>query len=152
MPHKRKKRPVHPARVALALAGSLAVVLMIALLWPGYIASHRSAKTIRIIVPSAVGGGADVLSRLLADQISRMQNVTIVIENRPGASNTIGTEVASRATPDGRTLLISTPEFVINAHLRKLNYDPLTSFTPVCYLARSPQILVVNGCLALPDA
>ena len=52
--------------------------------------------------------------------------------------------VVSRAEPDGNTLLISTPEFVINAHLRKLNYDPLTSFEPVCYLARSPQVFVVH--------
>ena len=77
--------------------------------------------------------------------MARMQNVTIVVENRPGASNTIGTEAAARAAPDGATLLISTPEFVINPHLRKLNYDPLTSFIPVCYLVRSPQLFVVNS-------
>jgi tripartite-type tricarboxylate transporter receptor subunit TctC len=69
----------------------------------------------------------------------------MVVENRPGASNTIGTEAASRAAPDGNTLLIATPEFVINPHVRKLNYDPLTAFTPVCYLARSPQLFVVNS-------
>ena len=105
----------------------------------------QSARTIRIIVPSTAGGGADTLARLLADQISRAQGQTIVVENRPGASNTIGTEAASRATPDGNTLLITTPEFVINSHLRKLNYDPLTSFEPICYLARSPQLIVVNS-------
>ena len=93
----------------------------------------------------SVGGGADILARLLADQISRTQNVTMVVENRPGASNTIGTEAAARAAPDGNTLLIATPEFVINPHLRKLNYDPLNGFTPVCYLARSPQLFVVNS-------
>ena len=106
--------------------------------------SSQAKRTIRVIVPSAVGGGADILARLLADHIGRAQNIKVVIENRPGASNTIGTELASRAEPDGNTLLISTPEFVINAHLRKLNYDPLTSFRPVCYLARSPQVFVVN--------
>jgi tripartite-type tricarboxylate transporter receptor subunit TctC len=108
-------------------------------------ASSQPPKTIRIIVPSTAGGGADFLARMLADQISRAQKVAMVIENRPGASNTIGTESASRATPDGGTLLIATPEFVINPHLRKLNYDPLTSFAPVCYLARSPQLIAVNG-------
>lgn len=106
--------------------------------------SSQAKRTIRVIVPSAVGGGADILARLLADHIGRAQNIKVVVENRPGASNTIGTEVASRAEPDGNTLLISTPEFVINAHLRKLNYNPLTSFRPVCYLARSPQVFVVN--------
>jgi len=111
----------------------------------GDVTSSQTTQTIKIIVPSTVGGGSDILARLLADQISRTQNVTMIVENRPGASNTIGTEAASRAAPDGRTLLINTPEFVINPHLRKLNYDPLTSFTPVCYLVRSPQLLVVNS-------
>jgi tripartite-type tricarboxylate transporter receptor subunit TctC len=108
-------------------------------------ASSQAAKTIKIIVPSSAGGGADILARVLADQISRQQGVAVAVENRPGASNTIGTEVVSRAAPDGGMLLISTPEFVINAHLRKLNYDPLTSFTPICYLVRSQQVLAVNS-------
>jgi tripartite-type tricarboxylate transporter receptor subunit TctC len=107
--------------------------------------SPQAPKTIRIIVPSSAGGGADILARVLADQISREQGVAMAVENRPGASNTIGTEMAARAAPDGGTLLINTPEFVINPHLRKLNYDPLTSFTPVCYLVRSPQLIVVNS-------
>jgi tripartite-type tricarboxylate transporter receptor subunit TctC len=102
-------------------------------------------RTVKIIVPSTPGGGADVLARLLADQMSKTQGHTFVVENRPGASNTIGTEAVSRAAPDGNTLLMTTPEFVINAHLRKLNYDPLTSFEPICYLVRSPQLIVVNG-------
>jgi tripartite-type tricarboxylate transporter receptor subunit TctC len=109
-----------------------------------HLSPAQATRTIRIIVPSTVGGGADLLARLVADHIARAQNIKVVVENRPGASNTIGTEVVSRAEPDGNTLLISTPEFVINAHLRKLNYDPLTSFEPVCYLARSPQVFVVH--------
>jgi tripartite-type tricarboxylate transporter receptor subunit TctC len=108
-------------------------------------AKSRAPKTIRIIVPSSAGGGADILARVLADQISREQGVAMAVENRPGASNTIGTEAVARAAPDGGTLLINTPEFVINPHLRKLNYDPLTSFTPVCYLVRSPQLIAVNS-------
>jgi tripartite-type tricarboxylate transporter receptor subunit TctC len=111
----------------------------------GHDASSQSARTIKIIVPSGAGGGADVLARLLADHIGKMERQTIVVENRPGAGNTIGTEAVARAEPDGNTLLISTPEFVINPHLRKLNYDPLTSFEPICYLVRSPQLLVVNS-------
>jgi tripartite-type tricarboxylate transporter receptor subunit TctC len=107
--------------------------------------ASAQTRTIKIVVPSTPGGGADVLARLLADQMSRAQGQTFVVENRPGASNTIGTEVVSRAAPDGNTLLITTPEFVINAHLRKLSYDPLTSFEPICTLARSPQLFVVNG-------
>ena len=125
-------------------AGAACLALPLILLY-GDVSSAQTKRTIRIIVPSTVGGGADLLARLLADHMGRAQNIKVVVENRPGASNTIGTEVASRAEPDGNTLLISTPEFVINTHLRKLNYDPLTSFRPVCYLARSPQVFVVHA-------
>jgi tripartite-type tricarboxylate transporter receptor subunit TctC len=128
-----------PGFLALTLVATISIFSF------GYATLSRAARTIKIIVPSSVGGGADILARLLADQIGRTQSVTVVVENRPGASNTIGTEAAARATPDGNTLLIVTPEFVINPYLRKLNYDPLNGFTPVCYLARSPQLFVVNS-------
>ena len=131
-------RAPNPIRLAVTLVAAI-------LIFVGYVTPSQTTQTIKIIVPSTGGGGADVLARLLADQISRAQNITMIVENRPGASNTIGTEAASRAAPDGRTLLINQPEFVINPHLRNLNYDPLTSFTPVCYLVRSPQLLVVNS-------
>lgn len=104
----------------------------------------QTSRTIKIIVPSTPGGGSDTIARIMADHISRAYSQSMVVENRPGASNTIGTEVVARSAPDGNTLVITTPEFVINAHLRKLSYDPLTSFEPVCYLVQSPQLIVVN--------
>lgn len=100
--------------------------------------------TVKIIVPSTPGGGADVVARLLAEEIGHAQNVTMVVEDRPGGGNIIGIEAAARSAPNGNTVLISTPEFVINPHLQKVNYDPLTGFESVCYLARAPQVLVVN--------
>jgi tripartite-type tricarboxylate transporter receptor subunit TctC len=108
-------------------------------------ASAQTSRTIKIIVPSTPGGGSDTIARILADYVSRAYNQTMVVENRPGASNTIGTEVVARSAPDGNTLVITTPEFVINAHLRKLSYDPLTSFEPICNLVQSPQLIVVNA-------
>ena len=83
--------------------------------------------------------------RLSTDHISRVQNVTFVIENRPGAGTVIATEAVSRAEPDGTTLLTNANSFVINPHLRKLTYDPLTAFEPICYLVSSPQVVVVNS-------
>jgi len=68
-----------------------------------------------------------------------------VIENQPGAGGIVGVQTLTRAAPDGNTVLVTTPEFVINAHLKKLNYDPLTSFESICYLVKSPQIIVVNA-------
>jgi tripartite-type tricarboxylate transporter receptor subunit TctC len=107
--------------------------------------SSQPARTIRWIVPFPAGGSADLVARLLADEISRAEPVSVVIENRPGASAVLGTEVAARAAPDGSTLLLSAPSLVINAHLRKVNYDPRSSFAPICRLVSSPQIIVVNG-------
>jgi tripartite-type tricarboxylate transporter receptor subunit TctC len=101
---------------------------------------------IKIIVPAPAGGVADVLTRLLGEQIGRMQVRTIVIENRPGATTVIGTEAVARAASDGTTLLVNAPPaFVIIPHLRRLNYDPLTSFEPVCNLVKFPTVIVVNS-------
>jgi tripartite-type tricarboxylate transporter receptor subunit TctC len=111
----------------------------------GLDARAQTSRPIKIIVPSTPGGGADIVARMLAEQIGRSQGASIFVEDRPGGANTIGTELVARAAPDGNTVLITTPEFVINSHLRQLNYDPLTSFEPICYLARSPQVVVVNA-------
>jgi tripartite-type tricarboxylate transporter receptor subunit TctC len=108
----------------------------------------QTARTIKIVVLYAAGGGTDVLARLLAEQIGRAQGPTIVIENRAGAGGVIGAEAVSRAAPDGNTLLIMGPELVINPHLRKVNYDPLNSFEPICYLVRTPPLIVVNSASA----
>jgi len=131
-----------PRRLRATLLGRATGILLLAV---HSAAAQTSSVPIKVVVPSTPGGGSDVMARLLADQIGRSQGPTMVIENRPGASNTIGSEAVARAAPDGNTLLITTPEFVITPHLRKLNYDPLTSFEPICYLVRSPQAIVVNA-------
>jgi tripartite-type tricarboxylate transporter receptor subunit TctC len=107
-------------------------------------AQPQAASTIKIIVPLAPGGGADILTRLLADVIRRTQGMGVIVENRAGAGSVIGTEAVSRAAPDGKTLLINTPNLIIAAHLRKLNYDPITSFEPICKLVNSPTVIAVN--------
>jgi tripartite-type tricarboxylate transporter receptor subunit TctC len=123
------------------LAATCALVLALAVNG----AQTQTTRTIRVIVPSTPGGGSDTIARIMADHIIRAYGQAMVVENRPGASNTIGTEAVARSAPDGNTVVITTPEFVINAHLRKLSYDPLTSFEPVCNLVRSPQLIVVNA-------
>ena len=104
----------------------------------------QASRTIKMIVPLTPGGATDVLARLLAEQISRAHGAAITVENRPGAGTVIGTETASQAAPDGGTVLFSTPPFLINPLLRKLAYDPLTSFEPICHLVSSPAVIVVN--------
>jgi tripartite-type tricarboxylate transporter receptor subunit TctC len=102
-------------------------------------------RTIKIVVPFPPGGAVDLLARLLADQVSRAQGLTLVVENRPGAASVMGTETVSRAAPDGNTLLVPANSFIINAFLKKISYDPLASFEPVCNLVRSPHVLAVNS-------
>jgi tripartite-type tricarboxylate transporter receptor subunit TctC len=124
---------------AAVIAGALLVL-------SSHIACPQTKGTIKIVVPVQPGGGTDILARLLAEQIGRTHALSMIIENRPGANNIIGTEAVSRAGPDGNTLLLMAGgAFVINPHLRKLNYDPLTSFEPICYLVRLPAIMIVNS-------
>jgi tripartite-type tricarboxylate transporter receptor subunit TctC len=103
------------------------------------------ARTIKLINPYPPGGTADIIARLVTEQIGRTQGVTFVIENRPGAGTAIGSDVVARAAPDGNTLLMNSVAFLITAHLRKLNFDPFASFEPICNLTQSPQLLFVNS-------
>ena len=123
-----------------ALAAALALPLLSA-----HGVSAQTSRTVKIVVPYPPGGTADIVARLLAEQIGRMQGLSMVIENRAGAGTAIATEAVARAAPDGNTLLLTSPEFLITPLLRKANYDPLTSVEPVCNLVSSPTVIVVNA-------
>jgi tripartite-type tricarboxylate transporter receptor subunit TctC len=129
----------------LRLPAVVAALSFIFLTQSGQTAWSQMARTIRIVVPFPPGGSADILARLLGEQINKANGPTVVIENRPGGGASIAYEAVARAAPDGNTLVINGNSLVINPHLRKVNYDPLTSFEPVCYLLRSPNLIVVNG-------
>src|SRR5262249_52920743 len=130
-------RSLHPATSAAALS-ILAILFALTGAW------SQTTGTIKIIVPFPTGGTADILTRVVGEQISRTQGVTVLTENRPGAGTVIGTEAVSRAVPDGNTLLVTSTTFLITPHLRKVNYDPLTSFEPICQLVSAPIVIVVN--------
>src|SRR5437588_8089820 len=117
-----------PCKSAVAIAVFVSLALAVHGAW------SQAPRTIRLIVPYPPAGTADIVARLLAEQIGRAQGVTVVIENRPGAGTMIASEAVSRAAPDGSTLLLNSPEFVISPHLRKPNFDLLTSFEPSCNL------------------
>jgi tripartite-type tricarboxylate transporter receptor subunit TctC len=137
-----------PRRQFLHLVAGAAILLIISAIviaLSGQGASSQPTKTIKVIVPFPPGGTGDLIARILVEQIGRTQGVTMVIEDRPGAGSVIGTEAAARAAPDGNTLLIATSAAVINALLRKVTYDPLTSFEPICNLTQSPHLIVVNS-------
>jgi tripartite-type tricarboxylate transporter receptor subunit TctC len=127
----------------ISLRAMLAVGFCVHAMGPAMAQSNQS-RQIKMVVPVAPGGTLDFLGRLLAEQIGRAQGPTLLIEHRPGAGTAIATEAVSRATPDGSTILFMANSFVIQPHLKKLSYDPLTSFEPICYLVRSPHVIVVN--------
>ena len=107
-------------------------------------AQAQASRTVKLVVPYPPAGTADIVARLLAEQIGRAGGPAIVIENRPGGGTAIASEAVARAAPDGNTILLVSPEFVITPHLRKPNYDPLTSFEPICQLVNSPTVIAVN--------
>src|SRR5262245_14388464 len=129
----------------LRLPAVVAALSFILLTLSNQSAWSQTTRTIRIVVPFPPGGSADILARLLGEQINKANGPTVVIENRPGGGASIAYEAVARAAPDGNTLVINGNSLVINPHLRKVNYDPLTSFEPVCYLLSSPNLIVVNG-------
>jgi tripartite-type tricarboxylate transporter receptor subunit TctC len=124
-------------RIVLCAVAVLLVTLSCQLGW--------SQTPIKIVMPAPAGGAGDVVARMLTEQVSQAQGRAMVIENRAGAGTIIGTEAVARAAPDGNTLLITAPYLVIAPHLRKLNFDPLTSFEPICHLVSSPGVIVVNS-------
>jgi len=107
-------------------------------------------KPIRLVVPFSPGGGTDTLARIIAVKMSENWGQSVVIENRTGAGGTIGTTIVAKATPDGHTLLVTSPGFVVSAALHpNLAYDPLKDFAGVTQLGVSMSALVVNPTLGV---
>jgi tripartite-type tricarboxylate transporter receptor subunit TctC len=132
-----------PRRKFLQFVGAAAAADLVIL--TGHVAWSQTTRAIKIVVPTAPGGTLDLVARLLGEQIGKAQGQTMVVEDRPGAGNVIGTEAVARAAPDGNTLLFNATDFVIHPHMRKVSYDPLTSFEPICHLVNLPTVLVVNN-------
>lgn len=100
-------------------------------------------KTIRFVVPFPPGGPTDLLSRVLAEQMGKAHSVNIIVENRPSGGGVVAAQVVAQATPDGDTVLINSPSFLIAPQLQNVGYDPF-KFDPVCNLVNSPVVIAVN--------
>jgi tripartite-type tricarboxylate transporter receptor subunit TctC len=109
-------------------------------------AADYPSKPIRLIVPFPAGQSGDLIGRVFAEQITRRLGQSVVVENRPGAGGTLGTDVAVRSTPDGYTLvLISNGPYAIAPGLYpKLTYHPKTDLVGVALLGTSPQVFAAN--------
>jgi tripartite-type tricarboxylate transporter receptor subunit TctC len=103
------------------------------------------SKPVRVIVPNAPSGLADITTRLVSTRLAEVIGQPVIVDNRPGAGGTIGTAAAVKAAPDGYTLLSVFDSHATNAHLfRKLPYDTLNDLAPISVLVRGPIALVVN--------
>ena len=103
-------------------------------------------KTVRMVVPYTPGGTNDVIARLLSEHLPAQTGLTIVVEYRPGANGSIGTEAVANSAPDGRTLLL-TGQATHSANpflVPNLPYQPLRDFAPVAMLGTVTNVLVVN--------
>ncbi len=123
--------------IALGLSGSA-------------VAQNYPTKPIRMIVPFAPGGGTDLVARAVAQRISGPLGVTVIVDNRPGASANIGNELVAKAVPDGYTILMTSSSVTINPSLFKnLGYDPVRDFSPISNATFVPYVLVVHPSLGV---
>jgi len=115
-------------------------------------ATSWPTKPVKIIVPYGAAGGSDTLGRILADQLSKIFKQSFIVENKPGAGGTIGSEFVSKASPDGYTLVISGIGSHVIAPFQYPNkYDPIKDFTHIALLGGPPLALVVNPNLPITD-
>jgi len=145
--HPAALRPrAHPS--VLLSAGTFALAAVLAA--PAAQAQGTSAyptKTIRLVVPYAPGGSTDILGRLLAQKMGESMQISVVVDNKPGANGTIGCDQVAKAPADGYTIILGDVGCMAMAPglYTKLPYDPLRDFAPVSLVARSPLVLTVGA-------
>ncbi len=128
---------------ARALFLALAIVPLL-----GAIPAHGQsypARPIRVIVPFSPGGAVDGPMRLIAEELSKRFGQGVIVENKPGAGATIGTEIVAKSAPDGYTLLLASQTNAISASLySQLSFDPVEDFAPISLIGREPGVVVVH--------
>jgi tripartite-type tricarboxylate transporter receptor subunit TctC len=135
---------------SLLAGGPIALAFACAVLGGGQANAQDGypVHSIKFIVGYAPGGGADIMGRLIAQQLSESLRQSVVVENRPGAGQNIAASLVAKAPPDGYTLLVSSSALALNISLYpKLDYDPLRDFAPVAVFAQAPNLLVVREAL-----
>jgi tripartite-type tricarboxylate transporter receptor subunit TctC len=106
-------------------------------------AAEYPSRTIKMIIPFAPGGGSDTLGRVLAEKMGSELGVSVIVENKPGASSIIGTELVAKAAPDGYTLLLTNGAIASNPTFFKLPFDT-QNLSAITKVANAPQLLVAN--------
>lgn len=136
--------------ISLNLLGAIACVLAT---W-GSSAAQQRGRPITIVVPYAAGANTpDIVARIISQELQQRLGQAVVVDNKPGASGNIGTQVAARAAPDGHTLLMVAPAFAQNVGLfKKVPYDPVIDFAPIVQTSAVSIALVANASLPVTSA
>ena len=124
---------------------TLCAAAALAFAWGGVQAQNYPSKPVRLIVPFPAGGATDLFARTLSQKLSEKMGTTLVVENRPGAGGTLGSDLAAKASPDGYTLLLSTSStHSIGPNLNpRMPYDAVKDFTPISQVGNAPSIMLV---------
>ena len=102
-------------------------------------------RTVRIVVPATPGGAIDLIARTLSEKMTASLGQPVVVENKPGASNNLGTDFVAKSPPDGYTLVICASSHATNKFLfKQMPFDPVKDFEPVVYTHVVPLLLAVN--------
>jgi len=109
-------------------------------------AQSYPSRAVRLVVPFAAGGSTDIIGRVLAQKLTEAWGQQVIVDNRPGGSTVIGTDVVSKSPPDGYTLLVTPAPFTIVPSLAttRLPYDPAKDFEPITLINTTPLVVVVN--------
>ncbi len=118
----------------------------------GVTAQSYPAKSIRMVVPYAPGGGVDIIARATAQELARRVGQQIVVDNRTGAGGNVGSDAVAKAAPDGYTLLMASPANTINPSLyAKMPYEPMRDLVAVALIASVPSVLLANRSLPVAN-
>ena len=126
--------------------------ILLAAFAAGAAAQSYPSRPVRVLVGFTPGGGTDILARFLTPRLAEYLGQPFIVENRPGATTNVATEMVAKAPPDGYTLLFTTSALAINASLYKnLKYNALKDLAPISVLAESPNLLVAGPGVAAKD-
>jgi len=135
-----------PARARRWLRCTLVVLLLPAAPLSA-IAQAYPAKPVRVIVPFAPGGGVDYMARLMGQRLAEPLGQQMIVDNRPGAGGTVGTEIGVKAPADGYTLTMVSSSYPVLPSLYKLTFDPLADIAPIILVAKTPFIVTAHPSL-----
>ncbi|MBY0270082.1 MAG: tripartite tricarboxylate transporter substrate binding protein [Burkholderiales bacterium] len=108
-------------------------------------AQNYPVKTVRLVVPFAAGGSTDIIGRVLAQKLTEAWGQQVIVDNRPGGSTVIGTDIVAKSPPDGHVLLVTPAPFtIVPSLIKKLPYDPAKDFEPITLINTTPLVVVVH--------